>query len=102
MHLNQHGSAAGFNATDASNSNFIGFNAGLAATRLNSQISLVYAGYGATDAQNSNFGRMLVMEQQMLITQISVSIGYVATNAYSSNFFGLQVVFATDVELKFH
>jgi hypothetical protein len=28
MHLNQHWSAVGFNATDASNSNFFGFNAG--------------------------------------------------------------------------
>jgi hypothetical protein len=33
--------SAGFNATDASNSNFIGFNAGLAATSAQFSISLV-------------------------------------------------------------
>ena len=69
------GSAAGYGATNASNSNFLGRYAGSGATYASHSNFLGWdAGYGATSASNSNF--------------LGGAAGYGATNASGSNFLG--------------
>jgi hypothetical protein len=74
------GFQAGYQATNAERSNFLGQSAGYGATNTtNSNFLGPNAGAGATDANNSNF--------------FGPNAGQVATNASNSNFFGAEAGF---------
>lgn len=79
------GRGAGFNATNASNSNFFGSGSGLAAVNANdSNFFGTFAGQGATNSFRSNF--------------IGYSAGQGSANANDSNFIGYQAGIATNAQ----